>query len=62
MLDFSELLESPGFLILAGGGVACELVGWLYSKRVMEFSFPIWQLLIMMAGTVVAAAIFAGRD
>jgi len=62
MLDFfSEAFDNPGFWILAGGGIAMELIGWLISKRTMEFAFPMWQLIIFMLGTVVAAAFFANR-
>lgn len=57
-----ELLDNPGFLILGGIGVAMELLGWIYSKNNLDYSFPIWQLLIMMAGTLVAAAFFANKD
>ena len=61
-MDFEELLNNPAFLILAGGGLICEIAGWLYSKKALDYSFPVWQLLIMMAGTVVAAYIFANGD
>lgn len=62
MVDLEEILESPGFWILAGGGVACEIIGWIASKRMMEYSFPIWQLLIMIIVTIIAAGFFAGRE
>lgn len=62
MVDIDELLSNPSFIILGGLGVGMELLGWIISKRMMEYSFPLWQLLIMMAGTVVAAAFFANRE
>jgi hypothetical protein len=61
-LDFDDVLNNPAFWILGGGGVAMELIGWIVSKRMMEYSFPIWQLLIMILGTLVAAAIFANKE
>ena len=62
MIDFfQEAFENPGFWILAGGAVAMELIGWIISKRMMEHSFPLWQMIIVMAGTVIAAAFFANR-
>jgi len=57
-----EAIEEPAFWILAGCGVAMELVGWIISKKMMEFSFPFWQLAIMMVGTIIAAAFFATKD
>lgn len=52
-------MESPLFWVTGGLGVAMELLGWIISKRMMEYSFPVWQLLIMIAGTIAAAAFFA---
>jgi hypothetical protein len=60
--DFAELFENPAFIILAGGGIFCEVLGYIASKKLMEFSLPVWQLLIMMVVTVIAAAFFANRD
>ena len=60
MID--ELLESPGFWILGGGGVAMEILGWTLSKRMTDYQFPIWQFLILILGTLVAAAFFALKE
>lgn len=57
-----EALESPGFWILGIGGVAAEILGWIISRRAGLEVLPFWQLLIMMAGTLVAAAFFALKD
>jgi len=57
-----EVLESPGFWILGGGGTIAVLAGYIMSKRITEFSFPIWQLIIIIAGVLVAAAFFALKD
>lgn len=57
-----EALESPGFWILGIGGVAAEILGWIISRRAGWEVLPFWQLLIMMAGTLVAAAFFALKD
>ena len=61
-MDFEEVLESPAFWILGGGGVACEILGWIASKKMGMGTFPVWQLLILMIGTLLAAAFFATRD
>jgi len=58
---FEEAIEEPGFWILCGGAIAMELIGWIISKRTMGYSFPLWQLLILIAGTTIASAYFATR-
>ncbi|HJX50862.1 MAG TPA: hypothetical protein VJ438_05375 [Candidatus Nanoarchaeia archaeon] len=61
MVDVDEVLENPGFWILAGGGIAMEILGWTVGRNMGIGSFPIWQLLIIMIGTVIASAFFAMR-
>ena len=61
-MDITEALDEPGFWILGGGGIAMEVLGFIISKNSMEYSLPIWQLLILMAGTLLAAAFFATKD
>ena len=57
-----EALEEPGFWILGGGGVACEIIGYIISRKAGLGAFPIWQLLVLIVGTLIAAAFFATRD
>ena len=59
---FEDALESMGFYILAGGSIAMILIGWIISKRAMEYSFPIWQLLLFILGAIIASAFFATKD
>lgn len=59
---FNEILEKPGFWILGGGGVAMEILGWTMGKKMGLGTFPIWQLIILIAVTIGAAAFFATRD
>jgi len=61
-MGLEEALDEPAFWILAGGGVAMEVLGFIISKRAMEFSLPIWQLGILVVGTIIAAAFFATKD
>jgi len=61
-VGFDDISDSPAFWILAGGGVAAEVAGYILSKSWTGVSFPIWQLIIIMAGTVMAAAYFASKD
>lgn len=60
MID--ELIENTGFWLLAGGGLIAEVLGYILSKRMGFEAFPLWQLIIVMIGTVVAAAFFATRS
>jgi len=57
-----EALESPAFWLLGGGGVAAELLGYVYGKNSGMAVFPWWQLLILIAGTLVVAAVFANQE
>jgi hypothetical protein len=57
-----ELQDSPAFWLLGGGGLAAELLGYIISKRMGMEAFPLWQLLVVMAGTLVAAAFFALKE
>ncbi len=60
-MGLEEALDEPGFWILGVGGIAMEVIGFIISKK-MEYSLPVWQLLILMAGTLIAAAFFATKD
>lgn len=62
LFDFEEAFESQGFWILAGLGIGAEVLGFIFSKRAGMVTFPLWQLLIVMAGTVLAAVFFSTRD
>ena len=57
-IDFEETLESPGFWILAGGGIVCTVFGWIFSKKI-GVALPIWQLIIILITVVIAAALFS---
>lgn len=61
-MGLEEAFDEPAFWILGGGAVATELIGWIAGKRMGLGSFPVWQVLILMAGTLVAAAFFATQD
>lgn len=60
-MGIEEALDEPGFWILGGGAIAMEVIGYIISQS-MEYSLPFWQLIILMLGTLVAAAFFATRD
>lgn len=60
MLD--EILESRAFWMLGVGGVAAEVLGFIASRRMGLDAFPIWQFIILIIGTLGAAAFFALKD
>jgi len=57
-----EVIESPAFWILGGGGVLAELIGWIASKKFIGDALPLWQLGILMVGTLIAGAYFALKE
>jgi len=61
-MGLEEAIEEPGFWILGIGGVAMVMIGWIISKKSMEFSLPIWQLLILIVTILLASAYFSTRD
>lgn len=61
MSFIEDALDSEGFYILAGIGLGAEIIGFLFSKKI-GYTFPIWQFLVLMAGTLVACAFFATKD
>ncbi len=60
-MDVEEVLESPAFWILAGIGVIAETIGWMMSRSWEAGGIPVWQFIILVLGTIVAAAVFASR-
>lgn len=61
-MEIDEVLNSPGFWILAAIGISAELLGFIYARRNLDVSMPLWQLIVTMLVTLVAAAFFATKD
>lgn len=61
-MEIDEVLESPAFWILGIGGLAAEILGYVYGRNQGWTVMPFWQLLVMMTGTLLAAAYFATKD
>jgi len=59
---FEEAFESIGFWLLFGGASAAVILGWILGKNMMGYSFPLWQILIILVGVFVASAFFAARN
>lgn len=60
-MGLEEALEEPGFYILAGLGVVCELIGFILARK-MGTPWNIWTFLILVVGTIVASAFFATKE
>ncbi len=61
MLD--DILDNPAFYILAGIGVSAEVIGFILASKSESLpAFPLWQFLILVAGTIVISAVIASRD
>jgi len=61
-MDWEDIIENPAFWILGGGGVIAVVIGWIVSSKMESGSLPTWQMLILIVGVLVAAAVFANKD
>ena len=59
-MGLEEAFESPAFYILGGGGVICEVIGFILAKQ-MGTPWSLWMFGALVIGTLVAAAFFATR-
>jgi hypothetical protein len=57
-----EIWESPAFWMLGGGAVVAEILGFIMAKGMGWELLPWWQLILLIVGTLVAAAFFALRE
>jgi hypothetical protein len=62
MVEFDEILNSPGFWLLGGGAVTATVLGYIASKRMDLMPLPLWQLGIIILAELIAAAYFATKD
>ena len=63
---FEDALENPVFWMLGGGAVAAELLGYIGGKKgwfgeLGAVSFVWWQFLILIIGTIIAAAVISEK-
>ncbi len=63
MFDFidPDVLFSPGFVLLSIGALSATAIGYVWSKSMEAGGFPLWQLLLIMCGEVVACYYFASK-
>lgn len=60
MID--EVLESPAFWLLGGGGTIAVILGYIASKRMGLVALPFWQMIVIIIGILIASAFFALRE
>jgi len=58
---FEDILDNSAFWILGGGGVAMEVLGYIIGKRSGLGVLPLWEVLVLIIGTLVAAAAFSNK-
>ena len=61
-MGLEDALEEPGFYILGAFTTVAMVIGFIASKRMTEYTFPIWQFIIMLIGGWVASAYFATKE
>jgi len=61
-MGFDDILENPAFWILTGLGVVAIVIGWIISRKSELGSLPTWQMLVLILGVIIAAAVFANKD
>jgi len=59
---FEDILESPLFWILGGGGTIAVLIGWIASRKMEWTPLPFWQIIVIIIGILVASAYFSSRE
>ena len=61
-MSVEDILDNPAFYILAGLAITAETIGFIISRKSELGTFPLWQFLLLIAGTIVICAIFANRE
>ena len=60
MVDM-EIVASPGFVILSLMALGATALGYIYSVRSDLIAMPLWQLVVLMGGELVACYVIASR-
>lgn len=60
MIDM-DIVASPAFVILSLMALGATALGYLMSFRMDWTPIPIWQLIVLMGGELVACYVIAGR-
>jgi hypothetical protein len=56
-----DVITSAGFVILSMMALGATALGYLFSVKTELLAMPLWQLIVLMAGELVACYIIAAR-
>lgn len=56
-----EIIMSVGFVALFGLAISATVMGYIFSKK-MDYSLPIWQLIVIIVVEFFASYFFIARD
>lgn len=57
-----DVVMSPAFVMLALFALTATTIGYIASSKMDLPAFPVWQLIVIMIGEVIAAYVFALRS
>jgi len=58
----TEIIASPGFVILVAMAVGATLIGWTMSPSLgIESRFPLWQVVVIILVEIVACYLMVAR-
>lgn len=57
----TEILTSPGFVILCALSVGATVLGYILSKKWDLVQLPVWQFIILIIAEVIGSYFFAAR-
>lgn len=59
---FEDILDNQAFWVLAGFGVGAEVLGFVIARNAGWETFPLWQFILLILGTLVGCAFIANRE
>ena len=61
-MSLEDAFDEPGFYILGGIGTLMVILGFIASKKMTDYSLPIWQLIVLILGILIASAVFSTKE
>lgn len=57
-----EVWMSPGVVLLTLFGWLAVVLGWIWSKKSLDSSLPLWQVIVIMIVIALASYYFVNKD